>query len=137
MAVAIGTETGATIVAPDTGTRAGLRGLRSVVLPVGLALLALAAWQAVMQMDQNSTSLPGDFRMHLDTQENQLQIDVPTTNAVPTTPAGPADDFDLLGQAVNDGPPRAGAIQHLRPGTQTISLWPLPPIAQPTSATAK
>ena len=30
-----------------------------------------------------------------------------------------------------------GAIQHLRAGTQTTSLWPLPPKAQPTSATGK
>jgi NitT/TauT family transport system permease protein len=46
MAAAIGTETGAMIATPTAGSRAGLLGIRSVVLPVGLALLALAAWQA-------------------------------------------------------------------------------------------
>jgi NitT/TauT family transport system permease protein len=46
MAAAIGTETGVMVAAPETSTRAGLLGVRSVVLPIGLAALALAAWQA-------------------------------------------------------------------------------------------
>ena len=47
MAAAIGTETGATIALPEGPSRASLLSLRSIVLPVGLALIALAAWQAV------------------------------------------------------------------------------------------
>ena len=46
MAKAIGTETGAMIAAPPTAGRAGLAGLRSILMPIGLALVALAAWQA-------------------------------------------------------------------------------------------
>ncbi|MGA0598222.1 ABC transporter permease [Enterovirga sp. CN4-39] len=48
MAAAIGTETGATIAVPDAGTGAGLLGLRSIILPIALAALALGAWQAVV-----------------------------------------------------------------------------------------
>lgn len=48
MAAAIGTETGATIAAPGGGSRPGLLSLRSIVLPIGLAALALAAWQAAV-----------------------------------------------------------------------------------------
>ena len=48
MAAAIGTETGATIAVPDAGTGAGLLGLRSILLPIALAALALGAWQAVV-----------------------------------------------------------------------------------------
>ena len=50
MATAIGTETGATIAAPPREGSAGLRGLRAVLLPAGLALLALLAWQAAVQI---------------------------------------------------------------------------------------
>lgn len=48
---AIGTETGAMVAAPEGETGAegrGLAHLRAVVLPIGLALLALALWQAVV-----------------------------------------------------------------------------------------
>lgn len=48
MAAAIGTETGATIAVPDASTGAGLLGLRSIILPIALAALALGAWQAVV-----------------------------------------------------------------------------------------
>ena len=53
MATAIGTETGATIVAAPSGPQSagpGLRGLRAVLLPSFLALLVLAAWQAFVQI---------------------------------------------------------------------------------------
>lgn len=53
MATAIGTETGAIIAASPSSRFAagsGLRGLRVIVLPVGLALLMLALWQAVVQI---------------------------------------------------------------------------------------
>jgi NitT/TauT family transport system permease protein len=83
MAVAIGTETGATIVAPDTGTRAGLRGLRSVVLPVGLALLALAAWQAVVVVGKiPPVILPSPLSTLAYIGE---RWDILLTHAVPTT----------------------------------------------------
>ena len=83
MAVAIGTETGATIVAPDTGTRAGLRGLRSVVLPVGLALLALAAWQAVVVVGKiPPVILPSPLSTLAYIAE---RWDILLTHAVPTT----------------------------------------------------
>lgn len=89
-----------------------------------------------MQMDQNSTPLPAGIRLRLDQSQNpRLEIDLPAADAIPVAPAGPADDFDLLGQPVNDGSPRVGAIQHLHAGTQTISLWPLPAAARPASAT--
>ena len=49
MAAAIGTETGATIAAPDASRDAlGLAGVRAVALPIGLALVLLALWQAVV-----------------------------------------------------------------------------------------
>jgi hypothetical protein len=99
--------------------------------PKRLPILSLPAWRAVMQMDQNSTALPASFRMHLDKDENQLQIDLPSANAIPTTPAGPADDFDLLGQPIKPGDAHAGAIEHLHSGLQTTSLWPLPAVARP------
>ena len=52
-----------------------------------------------MQMDQNSTPLPAKLHMHLDPRQNPLlEIELPTPDAIPVTPAGPADDFDLLGQ---------------------------------------
>lgn len=41
----IGTETGIAIAAPRSA-RAGLAGVRAVVLPLGLAFIALALWQA-------------------------------------------------------------------------------------------
>ena len=102
-----------------------------------MPILSLPAWQAVMQMDQHSTPLPANFRMHFAPQENQLQIDLPSASAIPNAPPGPADDFDLLGQPVNDGSHRAGAFQHLRPGTQTIRLWPLPAVARAGAETAQ
>src|SRR5207248_8696451 len=81
--------------------------------PKRLPVLTLPAWRVVMQMDQNSKPLPDKFGMHLDQHENLLQIDMPTPDTIPTTPAGPADDFDLLGQPIKNGDARAGAIQHL------------------------
>ena len=102
-----------------------------------MPVLSLPAWRVVMQMDQKSTPLPAKFHMHLDPSQNSLlEIELPTADAIPVVRAGPADDFDLLGQPVNDGNPRAGATQHLHAGTQTISLWPLPAVARPASATA-
>jgi hypothetical protein len=94
--------------------------------PKRLPILSLPAWRAVMQMDQNSTPLPDKLRMHLDRDENLLQIDMPSADAIPTTTAGPADDVGLLGRPVKPGGARAGAIQDLRAGSQTIRLWPLP-----------
>lgn len=52
MASAVGTETGAMVAAPgvagaaDTMPGTGLAGARAIVLPVGLALMALGLWQA-------------------------------------------------------------------------------------------
>ena len=54
MAGAIGTETGAMLAGPGqtprlgAGLGSGLLGLRAVLLPVALAVAALAAWQAVV-----------------------------------------------------------------------------------------
>jgi hypothetical protein len=105
--------------------------------PKRLPILSLPAWRVVMQMDQNSTPLPARFHMRLGQGQNPpVEIDLPTADALPVAPAEPADDFDLLGQPVEDGNPRVGAIQHLHAGTQTISLWPLPAVARPASGTA-
>ncbi len=102
--------------------------------PKRLPKLSLPAWRVVMQMDQNSTPLPAKFHMHLDQSKTPvLQIDLPTADAIPVVPAGPGDDFDLLGQPVKNGKPLAGAIQHLQAGSQTISLWPLPAASRPGS----
>ena len=94
--------------------------------PKRVPMLSLPAWRAAMQVDRNSTSLPAELRIHLDPRQNLLQIELPTPDGIPLAPAGPADDFDLLGQACNDGDARAGAIQHLQTGTQTLRFWPLP-----------
>ena len=53
MGSAIGTDTGtliATPALPRAAAGAGLRGLRAVALPAGLAFLMLALWQAVVQI---------------------------------------------------------------------------------------
>ena len=55
MATAIGTETGASIATPASprlAYGAGLRGLRAILLPAGLAVLMLAVWQAVVQIGE-------------------------------------------------------------------------------------
>jgi len=102
--------------------------------PKRLPILSLPAWRVVMQMDHNSTPLPAGFHMQLDQTKFMLQIDLPAIDAIPVAPAGPADDFDLLGEPLKNGNTRAGAIQHLHAGTQTISLWPLPAAGQTASA---
>ena len=89
-----------------------------------LPILSLPAWRVVMQMDRNSTALPAQFHMHLDPSQNLVQIELPSPDAIPATPAGSADDFDLLGQPCKAGDAGAGAIQHLHTGTQTIRFWP-------------
>jgi parallel beta-helix repeat protein len=94
--------------------------------PKQFPILSLPAWQLVMQMDSNSTPLPEKLRIHLDQQQNLLQLELPTPDAIPATPAGPADDGDLLGEPAKDGKPLAGAFERLRAGTQTLSYWPLP-----------
>jgi hypothetical protein len=95
--------------------------------------LSLPAWRIVMQLDQSSAPLPANFRMHLDEDNNQLQIDLPSASAIPTAPAGAADDFDLLGQPIKAKDARAGAIQNLHTGFQKISVWPLPAVARASS----
>jgi hypothetical protein len=95
-----------------------------------LPVLSLSAWRLVMQMDQNSKPLPDKFTMHLDREKKVLQIDLPSENAIPTAPASPADDFDLLGKRDEKGRVRAGAIQDLHAGAQSITLWPLPKVEQ-------
>jgi len=103
-----------------------------------LPVLSLAAWRVVMQMDQNTTLLPEKFHMHLDPTQlaqnpPELQIDMPSIDAIPTVPPGPSDDFDLLGQPIaKNAKPLAGAIQNLLAGTQTIHLWPLPAVPRPS-----
>ena len=104
--------------------------------PKRLPILALPAWRTVMKMDEHTTPLPAKFHMHLVQSQNLLQIDLPTADAISTVPAGPAEDFDLLGQRTNHGDARAGAIQHLHTGIQTISVWPLPAVARPTAIAA-
>lgn len=101
--------------------------------PKRLPTLSLPAWRAVMRMDPNSSPLTAEVRLHLDPHENLLQINLPAADAIPTTPAGPADGFDLLGQPIQDGEACAGAIQHLHTGFQTLRLWPLPAPKRPAS----
>ena len=85
-----------------------------------------------MQMDQKSTLFPAEFSMQLDQDLYLLKIDLPSLDAIPFVPAGRGDDFDLMGEPVNDGKARAGALQHLQAGRQTIRLWPLPAVARPS-----
>jgi hypothetical protein len=89
---------------------------------------SLAAWQTVMQLDKSSTPLPAKLRIHLDQRQNRLQIVLPTPEAIPATPAGPGDDFDLVGSPIERGNAHAGAIEHLQAGT--INIWPLPVTAR-------
>jgi hypothetical protein len=103
---------------------------------LSLPKLSLPAWRVVMQMDQTSTSLPANFRTQLDAKQHQLTIELPSADTIPLSPAGPADDFDLLGEPIKDGKSRAGAIQNLTAGKQTITFWPLPATTQPVSASA-
>jgi hypothetical protein len=100
--------------------------------PKRLPSLSLPAWQVVMQMDPNTKPLPDKFRMHLVQQENVLEVDLPSADCIPTTPAGPGDDFDLLGEPIKHGDTHAGAIEHLRTGT--IRVWPLPSVARTLGA---
>jgi hypothetical protein len=95
--------------------------------PKRVVTLSLPAWRTVMRMDENTRALPAGFRLQLDTDANVLQIDMPSADTIPTTPAGPADDFDLLKEPLKAGEVRAGAIQQLKAGRQTIRVWPLPP----------
>jgi hypothetical protein len=95
-------------------------------------ILSLAAWQAVMQLDEHDTALPAKFQMHLEKGDNpQLQIDLPTADALSVVPAGPADDFDLLAQPIKPGETHAGAIEHVHAGTLVITVWPLPATSRP------
>jgi hypothetical protein len=100
--------------------------------PKRLPILSLPAWQVVMQMDQNSKPLPDKFRMHLEQHETVLEIDLPSADSIPTTPAGPGDDFDLLGEPIKQGDTYAGAIEHLRTGR--IKIWPLPTVSRAPAA---
>jgi hypothetical protein len=101
--------------------------------PKRLPTLSLPAWRVVMQMDQNSTTLPANLHIHFDQDQNRLQFDLPSADAIPAVPPGPGDDFDLLGQPVKAGKPRAGAIEHLNAGSQSIVLWPLPAVTRTTA----
>jgi hypothetical protein len=99
-----------------------------------LPILSLPAWRVVMKIDEHSTPLPAKFHMHLDQSQNLLRIDLPAADTIPTVPAGPADDFDLLGQPIKPGSSRAGAIQDLHTGIHKIRVWPLPAVAGRASA---
>ncbi len=94
--------------------------------PKRVVTLPLSGWRTVMQMDESTALLPEEFRMQLDKGADSLEIDLPAADAIPATPAGSADDFDLLGQAIEKGQAHAGAIEHLRMGHQVIPLWSLP-----------
>ena len=98
--------------------------------PKRVVTLSLPQWRSVIQMDQNSTPLPAKFTMHLDKERHQLQIDLPSADAIPTTPAGPVDDFDLLREPVQTGEAHAGAIEHQHAGIQTTTVWPLLKVAR-------
>jgi hypothetical protein len=99
-----------------------------------LPILPLPAWRLVMQMDQNSTTLPANFHMHFDESKNLLQMDLPTSSAIPVTPASASDDFDLLGQRIRHDDAHAGAIEHLHTGIQAIPLSPLPAVSRSAAA---
>jgi hypothetical protein len=96
--------------------------------PKHLPSLSLKAWQAVMQMDQNSKTLPEKFRIQLDHHENALHVELPSADSIPTTPAGPGDDIDLTGEPITNGAAHLGAIEHLRAGQ--ITIWPLPAVTR-------
>ncbi len=113
--------------------------------PKRVVTLSLPQWRTVMKMDENSAPLPAGFRMHLDKDKYQLQIDVPSASAIPAAPAIPttepstpkSDDFDLLGQPITPDNAIAGAVQNLHAGTQTITVWPLPAASRPSSTDTK
>jgi hypothetical protein len=94
--------------------------------PKRVVTLTLPQWRTVMGMDQNSTPLTADLQIHVDRSAHVLKIDLPTASAIPTAPVGPGGGFDLLGQPVRGDNAHAGAVQALKAGSQTISLWPLP-----------
>jgi parallel beta-helix repeat protein len=98
-----------------------------------LPILSLTAWRVVMQMDQNSKTSPANLGISLDQSEHRLTINMPASDDISIVPAGPADDFDLPGQPIKAGEARAGAVQNLHAGTQTISLWPLPATTRPVA----
>ncbi len=78
----VGTETGVAIAAPRT-TRAGYAGARAIVLPVGLALVMLALWQAVVMIGRiPPVILPSPISTLLYIVE---RWDILLTHAIPTT----------------------------------------------------
>lgn len=81
--VTIGTETGAVLPASDTGRFQGAVGLSSIVLPLGLAFLVLAAWQLYVTIWQvPSVILPSPVSI---AKYIVARYDILLTHAVPTT----------------------------------------------------
>jgi len=63
--------------------------------------------------------------MEFNQSENLLTVNPAIPNAIPATPPTPVDDFDLLANLI-DPKSAHGGLQNLKPGNQTINLWPLP-----------
>ena len=83
MPTAIGTETGATISAPSGRARPGLESARAVVLPIGLALLVLGIWHAVVVIGRiPAVILPSPISTLRYIVE---RYDILLTHAIPTT----------------------------------------------------
>ncbi|HVV01548.1 MAG TPA: right-handed parallel beta-helix repeat-containing protein [Verrucomicrobiae bacterium] len=95
-----------------------------------LPSLSLPAWRVVMQMDENSQVLPATFNMRVSLRENLARMDFSSPSTIPTTPTGPGDDFDLMGESVKKGEAHAGAIEQLKKGP--ITLWTLPAVIRPS-----
>lgn len=83
MGKAIGTETGAMVAAPESEGGAGLANARAILLPVGLALLALGLWQAACMIGHiPPVILPSPVSTFRYIGE---RWDILLTHAVPTT----------------------------------------------------
>ena len=79
----IGTETGAALPVPAAGRLQGGAGLSSVVLPLGLAFLVLAAWQAYVTLWQvPAVILPSPISI---ARYIVARYDILLMHAVPTT----------------------------------------------------
>lgn len=79
----VGTETGAVIASPRAGAVQAAAGLRSIVLPLGLALLVLAAWQLYVTIgDIPAVILPSPVSI---ARYIVARYDILMMHAIPTT----------------------------------------------------
>jgi NitT/TauT family transport system permease protein len=83
MATTIGTETGVALPSADIGKSQAAAGLRSIVLPLGLAFVVLAAWQLYVTLwNVPAVILPSPISI---AKYIVARYDILLTHAVPTT----------------------------------------------------